>query len=209
MSIKNSEIELKLKVADPNEWNAIANYVKQLKNCISIEQLDLSAIYYDTVDKLLSKNRVAYRVRRENNQWISTIKGGGSVTNGIHKRIEYNMPVESGRPDLNVFPRLPVDEVTEAILRQSNLYAVLQTDFTRQAITVTFNESKIEIALDKGKIYADGKECPILEVEIELISGREESLLQLGDMLINRFSLEREEYSKFARGLMLSGNLKT
>lgn len=208
MSTKNSEIELKLKVADPKEWEAIVNYVKQLKNCIRMEQIDLSAIYYDTADRLLSKNRTAYRVRRENNQWVATLKGGGSVSNGIHKRMEYNVPVDSGQPDLNVFTQLPVDKVSEEKLRRSNLCAVLQTDFTRQAITINFDQSKIEVALDTGKIYADGKECPILEVELELISGKEESLVQLGDILMNQFSLEKEEYSKFARGLMLAGELK-
>ena len=41
----------------------------------------------------------------------------------------------------------------------------------------------------------------ISEVEIELFSGEKEELLELGERLQNKYQLETEEISKYARGI--------
>ena len=207
MSIENKEIELKLQVLDAAQWEAIIEYVKALPNQQHRETIHLAAVYYDTAGAVLRNHKMAYRVRRENDCWVATIKGGGSASNGLHQRMEYNVPVETGQADFQVFDDLPLDEAIKSSLKGQAFIAVLATDFIRQAVTVLYNQSKVEIALDQGVIRAHGKECPILEIELELMAGKQADIIEFGEVLLHKFALARENRSKFARGLALAENV--
>jgi triphosphatase len=63
----------------------------------------------------------------------------------------------------------------------------------------------MEISLDRGKIIAGGGEDPVCELEIELYSGSQDDLKELGEALAGEYGLKPEERSKFARGLRLLG----
>jgi len=60
-----------------------------------------------------------------------------------------------------------------------------------------------ELSLDDGWIITPYGQERILEVELELFSGETEELEKLGTSICEKYGLEKEEISKYARGLEL------
>lgn len=204
---KNEEIEWKLQVTNEDFWPQIADFILALPNRIERQNITMAAHYFDTKERQLNKNKIAYRIRKENETLVATLKAGGSSTGGLHKRLEANVFVESSLPDLSVFSS--VEEVRPVVnfLKSVPLYEIVVTDFVREAVVLTYKKSRIEIAMDKGTIQANGKSERIAEVELELKAGSEEELALLGTELCNRFPLQPESRSKYYRGLLLYGSL--
>ncbi|SEJ40957.1 CYTH domain-containing protein [Propionispira arboris] len=205
---KNKEIELKLQVMDEHVWPMIVMYIKNLRGVKHSDKIHLRANYFDTVDERLSKARLSYRVRRENDVWIATIKGDGSSLGGLHSRMEINVPVYSSKPDLSVFQANDIHKKILQVLDGGVLEGIVQTDFEREALLFEQNETWIEIALDQGSIIVADKKSPILEVELELKKGKAAELLSLGAQLAGQFPLRIESKSKLFRGLILAGRAK-
>ena len=76
--------------------------------------------------------------------------------------------------------------------------------FLRQAAPVTFRDSQLEIAVDKGLLLGGGKELPLIEIEVELKEGNPEDAVAFGALLVSRFGLVAESRSKFRRALALA-----
>lgn len=200
---ENSEVELKLQVLDETVWEEVVNKIKTLPEASGYEKILLAANYFDTIDGLLHKAHLAYRVRKENDQWVATIKGGGSVVNGMHKRAEWNLKVENGEANPQVFTKTTVDQTIVRELSTKELTPIVQTNFVREVVILTIGNDKIEIAMDKGEIIGNGNKAPILEIELELKAGKEKILIELGEKLMKEFSLKLSNKSKFLRGLEL------
>lgn len=202
----NRETELKLQVVERSEWEDLKRFVRCLPGVKASQKLQMLAVYFDTEDHLLCKNKFAYRIRQENGTWIATLKGSGTSEGGLHQRLEYNVEVKDQAPDLSVFPREALDGLSgRRLFTEEPFYPILQTEFIREAIELEVFGQRLEIALDEGEILAAGKKSPILEIELELKQGRPAVLLRLGANLARRFTVVVEERSKFARGLTLAG----
>lgn len=200
---ENSEVELKLQVIDETIWDNLIHKLKTMPETSGYEKILLAANYFDTMDGLLHKARLAYRVRKENDQWVATIKGGGCVVDGLHKRMEWNIKVENGEANPAVFVETTVDQNIIKQLEHEPLIPIVQTDFVREVVVLTMGDDKIEVAMDQGVIIGNGNKVPILEIELELKAGKEEILRQFGEQLMKDFSLKLANKSKFLRGLEL------
>lgn len=200
----HQEVELKLQVIEADQWPEILQWdvFRDANIPGSAKRECLEARYYDTVDGKLRQAGLAYRIRRENEKWVATIKGGGSSEGGLHSRLELNELVAGPEPDLNVFSG---HDLVQQALIPDPLYALLITRFTRDVLVIDSHGSIIEVAADCGEIIAGDKQAPILEIELELKSGNAAALLLAGAKLAERFALVLEPRSKFARGLMLAG----
>src|SRR4051812_35113054 len=55
--------------------------------------------YFDTADFTLWQHGFALRVRSEGPRHVQTLKGGGSVVAGLHRRVELEAEVDSSEPD--------------------------------------------------------------------------------------------------------------
>ncbi|WP_199883887.1 CYTH domain-containing protein [Anaerosinus massiliensis] len=203
MNKKNREIELKLQVTEEAAWESLKNQIKTMPGAGGYEKISLAANYFDTEDGFLHKEHLAYRTRKEGAQWVATIKGGGSVCNGLHKRAEWNLCVDDGRPDLRVFLQTDVDQAILRELGNKELISIVQTEFIREVVILHIDGSEIEIAMDRGSIMAGKNTAPILEIELELKAGHEDAVLKLGDYFMTQFPVKRSDKSKFLRGLEL------
>jgi triphosphatase len=89
------------------------------------------------------------------------------------------------------------------------LKALFCTDFQRQRWVVTHADAQIEVALDQGRIHVPGTDLsePLLEVELELLSGPEDALMALADALRQTphgpVTLAPSDASKAQRGMAL------
>jgi len=166
----------------------------------------LEAYYFDTPTYCLQKAKFAYRIRKEDMQWIATVKGGGSSAGGLHERQEWNVPTVDAQPSIAVFADTPIGHSLEQIVGQEHLQCVLMTRFERKTIDVLMPDgSQIEVAADHGEIIAGGKTTPILEIELELKAGQPAMLFVLGAALSKEYPVIPEPKSKFYRGLILAG----
>lgn len=201
------EIELKYRLDGPAVGKKILedSFVGNLVVSGTEEDLEMEAVYYDTPDRRLSKRKVAYRVRKENDEYVATVKWSSCGKGGLSVRNECNIEVGSEIPDLTVF-RSDIDdsEILE-LLDDSILEPILITRYLRRKAALEYENTVAEIAVDVGEIVVGEKTAPICELELELISGNVETLVSLGEILEKRFELEPEEKSKIRRGMELIG----
>jgi inorganic triphosphatase YgiF len=197
------EIELKLSVL-----NADKNVLEQLKECFmslginstELNKKHLENIYYDTPDRVLNKNRMALRIRKKGDAYIQTLKTKGHSTNGLSERGEWEWPRPEPSLDLDVLESLPIWSDDMSL---TSLEAVFETNFDRHEAVLKWRDSEIELAFDQGEVSANQKSLPILELELELMSGQVSSLTSLAKALEKYIQLKPSDISKAERGYSL------
>jgi len=201
----DTEIELKFLVSDavvPLIPSLITQFAKTVINKPS---RSLQNAYYDTPSRELRALDIGFRTRCSDNQCEQTIKLAGEVVGGLHQRPEYNLSIDSSRPNLMAFSAdiwphgMQVDAISQ------NLYPIFSTNFIRRTWLIeTQAGAKIEVVLDKGEIAASGQVEMISELEIELIEGSRNELFALADILVSQNCIRLGLYSKAARGYRLA-----
>lgn len=202
----NLEVEVKLQLTEPSLYSAImtAPALVHLAQGVRWRRQELEAVYFDTADHRLQQQELAYRIRREDNACVATLKGKGSSAGGLHQRQEWNVTVAGVEPDLQVFVNTEIGAML-AELSVEALVPQFRTVFERHLLPVqTTDGSLIEVALDRGAIIADGKTAPILELELELKHGQPAALLRLAALLAKDYPLLLEPRSKYYRALQLA-----
>ena len=197
----HTEIELKLSIA--NQDILLLQQHPLLMTCYSGPQKQkLYSIYFDTPDMLLTQLKMALRLRLVGTQWIQTLKGEGKVENGLHQRLEWEVPVARSEPDFEQLLKSPWVSVFTPVI-QKQLVPIFVTDFWRTTWQVSLENGQIEVALDIGEVQANDLHTSISEVELELKSGDPESLNYLAKALQELVPLIPEDQSKADRGYQL------
>lgn len=202
------ETELKLTVANPRAWAGVLNSpcLREYAGGQPSRRVDMEAIYFDTLDHRLQQARIGYRVRREDEQLIATVKADSATLGGLHQRPEWNVTVNSIEPDIQVFAGTEIYAALKEAIGDQTLIPVISTRFERHILDLTLPDgSEVEFAADRGEIRAGTLETPILELELELKAGQTLGVLQLAAKLAENFPLLLEERSKLHRGLILAG----
>lgn len=208
---QHTETELKLACPSEEMWEAVwlSPWLKALEVPDSRKTEDMEARYYDTPTLAFRKEKLAFRIRKEGERWVATVKGGGSSQGGLHERQEWNVEISRPAAELSIFSHTPVGSKMVKLMGAEPLHVIVVTRFERRSFCVrTQKGTVIEVAVDKGVIIAEGKRAPILEVELELKEGSTDEVLALGDRLMAEYSLVPEGQSKYYRGLVLAGLVK-
>ena len=164
--------------------------------------------YFDTPDLALQQRRMAVRERLAGEQWLLTVKTAGQSQNGLSRRQEWEGPTTPGVLQFDTL----VDDAALAqdlMALRPTLRALFCTDFERQRWVIAHAGAQIEVALDQGRIHVPGTDLsePLLELELELLSGPEEALMALADLLRQTpqgpMTLTPSDASKAQRGMAL------
>lgn len=164
--------------------------------------------YFDTPAQDLQRARMAVRERLSGRDWLLTVKTAGSSVGGLSRRLEWEGPTTPGALD---FAALVDDAALAAQLMawRADLQPLFRTDFERQRWVITHAGAEIEVALDQGEISVPGTalRVPILELELELLSGPDTALLVVAQALrqspIGPLALLPSDTSKAQRGMAL------
>lgn len=161
-------------------------------------------IYYDTPKLELHQSGIALRLRHTGREWLQTLKGGGSVQAGLHRRNEWEIPVSG--PALDFFGlSADWDEHLPRSLRK-RLQPVFVTDFIRSSRMLDYHGAKIELCIDRGEIGTRQYSMPVSELELELKSGKPGQLFELALAILEIVPFELEIVSKAEQGYrLLSG----
>lgn len=202
---KASEMEIELKYSIPDSTVADAIWdnelFKEFEETDSREERCLIAKYFDTDECDLAKNEIAYRVRKEDESFVAALKWKGYSEDGLHVREELNVPVTSYTPDPAVFRESPIGTQVMELIGDRSLNCIMETAVCRRSFRIDTGKALFEISIDSGRIETEYGREPIEEVEIELFSGEQDELLEIGRRLQKKFSLEEENGSKYSRGM--------
>ena len=151
---------------------------------------------------------MAVRERLSGRDWLLTVKTTGSSVGGLSRRQEWEGPTTPGELD---FASLVDDAALAAQLMawRAELRPLFRTDFERQRWVIAHADARIEVALDQGEVSVPGTElrAPILELELELLSGPDTALQALAQALrqspAGPLLLAPSETSKAQRGMAL------
>ncbi|WP_090043967.1 CYTH domain-containing protein [Limnohabitans sp. 2KL-27] len=164
--------------------------------------------YFDTPELALQERRMAVRERLAGDQWLLTVKTAGRSDKGLSRRQEWEGPSTAGALQFDTL----VDDAalaTELMAMRPRLKALFCTDFERQRWVLMHADAQIEVALDQGRIHVPGTDLsePLLELELELLSGPEAALLALAEVLRQtpqgELTLTPSDTSKAQRGMAL------
>lgn len=197
------ELELKLGATSPESLEDILNWqAVQEKITGEVREIAMVSRYFDNENHDFSTRRWTLRHRQENQESVITVKLGGEVVAGVHRRLEFE--VAGNDPEI-VLPQL-LEAGAPAQLAEflkSPLVLTCGAEFTRRAILLDLDGATAELALDVGCLSKGDKKLPFQEVELELKSGNPEILMEFGEKLRETFHLYPEPKSKLARGLGL------
>ncbi len=198
-------IELELKLALSPEDAAAFRRHALLSGLRPLRRRMLNT-YFDTPDLRLSQARMALRLRRAGGKWLQTLKAGGGAAAGLHQRSEWEYPLSQGALELALFAGSALDAFKADDL-PAQLQAVFSTDFMRTAwLLEPVPGTRIEIALDQGRIASGRRERAICEVELELKEGDAAALYELAAALQRQVRLRPDSVSKAEQGYRLYRN---
>lgn len=201
---KNTEIELKLLLSKEDlERLLTLDFMVQAIREGSRRVRHLVSTYYDTQELALKEHGIAYRVRdKGDGSFEATVKTQKQSAGGLSERLELNLPLAEAQPVLDGFAALGLGfELSE--LAPCGVQALFTVDVERITYILDYAGAVCELAIDKGAIRCGEKSDSIDEVEIELLEGEVQALLELKERIAAVVTLRAEERSKFARGLAL------
>lgn len=169
----------------------------------------LTNLYFETTNNQMRQWDMGLRIRGIDDKYEMTIKTAGQVIAGLHQRPEYNVAISTPKLDLSLFPHHIWPEKCDLAVLQSQLNVLFHTDFYREIWLVDFQESQIEVVLDKGTIHTNQHQLPIEEFELELKKGKVEDLIALAAFLGEKGGLRLASRSKAARGYYLAKDKPT
>ncbi len=162
------------------------------------QRYEMRTTYYDTPGRALSARHITLRRRMENETSVCTLKAPAKLG-----RDEFQLECDTVE---NAIPKLcKLSGIAELpSLLAEGVEPVCQARFTRIARTVRFQDTTLEIALDRGVLLGGGKEQPLCEVEVELIEGDPRQAAAYALRLALAYGLEPEKDSKFKRAMALA-----
>jgi len=200
-----SELELKL-AACPNKLLEIKELdFPGIASQSPWQTKQLANVYFDNSEFKLRELGIGMRIRSVDDRHIQCVKSSGKAIGGLHQRNEDEIDLPSNQLDISAIqePYLQI-LVEEAIEDGGEFTPCFETNFDRTSCTLTFSDgTKIEIALDLGKIASGENSQPICEVELELIEGSADYIFAIGRYLIKELKLTLSNASKARRGYSL------
>ena len=164
-----------------------------------------SAIYFDTPTRELARHGLGLRLRREGRLWRATLKASGESAAGLHTRPEWEYPATGPVLDLSRFAGTVLADLPGAATLHERLAPILATEFRRTRWQLSTQAgSRLEVALDQGRILARGRACPVEEIEIEVLEGPVSVAFDVAEALAGALAMRPEPASKLARGLVLA-----
>lgn len=185
----------------------------------SVQNLDNT--YFDTDDKDLFALKAGLRIRRADTFTEQTLKVKGENIGGLHKRVEYNLPIDDTAevPNLLKFPKEAFPETFDVDAVQQKLKKVCHISFKRQLFNLSLLDSVFEVAYDNGFIEVGDMnngslvqhQLNELEIELKETTAKSEDLLNIFSILCthlaaNNLPLLLEPFSKMHRASLLQNS---
>lgn len=165
----------------------------------------LRSVYYDTPDHRLKQAGTALRLRRDGRRWVQTVKARATISGGLQRSHELEVPAPGGQLDISRFPEAGLRAEIEATINGCELLPICETRMRRSATVLTLaGGARVELSIDAGEIVAGEQSQPFREAELELLEGEVDALYDLTQQLFPEGGLQLSTLSKSARGYLLA-----
>lgn len=194
------EVELKLLMRPQDR--ALIETMPFLRDALNeARHATLRAVYFDTKDHALSKQRITLRIRSSDGRRVETLKR--DAASGT-ERGEWEKETTRDVPDLALFQDAPFADLIEAEGLDGRLGPVFEALVERASFDFFENGTLIEGALDAGHIEAGGRRLVLSELELELKEGDRRTLYDVARRLFATAPLRLGLISKAERGYRLA-----
>ena len=199
------ETEFKYRLDDTSVFDSIVETASEGKMGLeSAETIDMHAVYFDTEDYDFRKRGIAYRIRQEDDRCTATIKWDVNVSEGLHRREEFNLVVNDERfaenPDIGLFISSDAYDVLLEAAGDKPLKPTISMDYQRKQLKIDTGRSISCISVDEGVIHhIDGHLVPVSELEVEWYYGSEDDFIELAHKIQSKYGLVAEDRSKLQR----------
>ena len=197
-----TELEIKYAVDDLHLLDCMLcdAMIREKMNAGAYRNIRMETTYYDTQDGALAARRWTYRLRRENERTVITLKTPGEG----YARSEWEWEGEylDEAPEHLIAAGAP--EALRMLLNTAELTIVCGASFTRIAAELTLDGAECELCGDIGWLIGGGRREPLCELELELKGGSAEVMLDFARALAEKYGLREEKRSKFARARALT-----
>lgn len=205
------ETELKLLIDPKHVAKLRRNRLLKQYAAEKPHQQELVSIYFDTPGLRVWRLGAALRTRQVDKGWLHALKGGGTVSGGLHQRGEWEFPGDGPELDLAALCKLVgARSRWGKLLRDPQLAKHLQPIFSTQIIRTVWKlhlpaGTEIEFALDQGTVERRDTTLPISEIELELKSGDAMQLFDFALELLETVPMRIGNVSKAEHGYTLCG----
>jgi triphosphatase len=168
----------------------------------------LRTVYFDTPAHDLHAAGLSLRLRRQNGNWLQTVKADQKVAGGLSNPIELECTVKGEEPDLSKITDKKIRRAVQRATKAAALRPIFETVVRRTTRMTAAGGSEIEVAIDEGEVRAGAEWKELREAELELKSGSAEGLLLVAEKLLKGHQLRVGERSKAERGYQLAAGDK-
>ncbi|WP_173568952.1 CYTH and CHAD domain-containing protein [Acetobacter conturbans] len=204
MSEKNisTPLEIELKLLFPPDARALLDrFLAEKTDATEAVTKHLVTTYHDTPDLLLSRSGLSLRIRHTGHQRIQTLKSQGDGNRLAPRRGEWEWPVKSDHPDLDLLSGTPAEVLRTAL--NGKLEPVWLSDVRRTTHMLRHDGATVELAIDEGFVRAGEARVSLRELELELKNGPATALYSLALALQEQIPLRFSTLSKAERGYRL------
>jgi inorganic triphosphatase YgiF len=191
-----TEVELKLEVP-PAVLRTLNGRLRRMAKKPA-QHHKLVSVYFDTAGRALSDKGLSLRVRRVDGHFVQTVKAGDGYT-----RQEWEEEIAGDEPERRMARHTAIAPFAGK-KQWRKLQPVFETDINRTSFPVQIGHSRIEVALDRGKVKAGNASRPVSEIELELKDGNIADLTRLASRLAGRQPMQLGLRSKAERGYALA-----
>lgn len=191
-----SELELKFQLG-PGALEALQGAAFPMDQAKTSQ---LHAIYFDTPSHALRDGAFSLRVRRKGDTYVQTLKH--RAVGGLFERDEWETQVPGPDLDLGALAGTPA----EAAIGDAAFAPAFTVEVERRVHLWIHGETRIEVSFDTGLIVAGDRQEPVAEMELELLSGKPQTLFDLARDLLGKAPVTLSFESKAERGYRLAGH---
>jgi len=201
-----TELEMKLHISDDSTAEKIlADPMVTGYMSNGIKHTQMTSVYYDTPSNTLSNLRWSLRLRREGDISVVSLKTSAvDLTGYLFSRNEWQCICSTIKEGIPLLVEQGAPPKILDIVAGAELVERCRIEFLRRSAMLKLPDGVIvDLAIDKGSIFAAGKSAPLYELELELLFGAPEALAPLCDLFTQKYKLEREILSKYEKALRL------
>lgn len=192
----NMENELKLSLKPTGAGRLVKHHL--LTESAPVHRR-IKRTYFDTPDLRLHRERVVVRQWEEGERCLSSVSVALNAGHSCGKHYEWEARDAASTLDFSVVDDEDLREWLESV--RGDLRPAFTTRFTRRAWVVQPRSGvRIEVALDRGWIEAEGRRELICELGVELLAGSATDLFSTVGQLQSEIALHPQTNSKLQRG---------
>ena len=159
----------------------------------------LKNTYYDH-QGVLHEHGIAIRTRSVGNRHEMTVKMRRAAESGLSRREERNIRIPEPVLDYGALDELSLPNPVRTVIKNRLLDPVFENVFERTDWRVTQPDCDLMLSLDRGSVRVDNRESPVSELELELISGDLNRMIEFGCHLVDSLPSFMAVISKAERG---------